>query len=149
MARYAAVFFDLFDTLIRLDRERMPSIEIRGKRIRSSAGHLHAVLVRHVPGLALEQAYDALIGSWQEAERIRAIEHREVAAPARFQDFYRRLGLEPSRLPVGLTDTLLETHKRALSSAVEFPARHRALLDRKSTRLNSSHIQKSRMPSSA
>ena len=129
MARYAAVFFDLFDTLIRLDRERMPSIEIRGKRIRSSAGHLHAVLVRHVPGLALEQAYDALIGSWQEAERIRAIEHREVAAPARFQDFYRRLGLEPSRLPAGLTDTLLETHKRALSSAVEFPARHRALLE--------------------
>ena len=30
-----------------------------------------------------------------------------------------------------------------------FPAPQMALLDRKSTRLNSSHIQKSRMPSSA
>lgn len=134
MARYAAVFFDLFDTLIRLDRERMPSVEIRGKRIRSSVGHLHAVLAPHVAGLTLEQMYDALIGSWQEAERVRAIEHREVAAPARFQDVFRRLALEPSDLPAGLTQTLLDTHKRALSSAVEFPVRHRELLERLAAR---------------
>ena len=130
MARYDAVFFDLFDTLIRLDRERMPSVEIRGKQIRSSAGQLHAVLVPHVAGLTVEHTYDALIGSWREAERIRAIEHREVAAPTRFADFFRRLALEPSGLPAGLTQTLLDTHKRALSSAVEFPARHRKLLER-------------------
>ena len=134
MTRYGAVFFDLFDTLIRLDRERMPSVEIRGKRIRSSAGHLHAVLAPYVAGLTLEQTYDALIRSWHEAERIRAIEHREVAAPARFQDVFRRLGLEPSDLPAGLTQTLLDTHKRALSSAVEFPARHRELLERLAAR---------------
>ena len=130
MPRYEGVFFDLFDTLIRLDRDRMPWIEIRGRRVRSTAGRLHDVLVAHVPGLALEQTYDALVGSWQEAERIRAIEHREVPAPARFQDFFRRLTLEPGGLPAGLTETLLDTHKRALSGAVEFPARHRALLER-------------------
>ena len=134
MPRYTAVFFDLFDTLIRLDRERMPTIEIRGKRIRSSAGRLHAVLAPHAPGLGLEQMYDALIGSWQEAERIRAIEHREVAAPDRFADMFRRLALVPSDLPAELLQTLLDTHKRALSGAVEFPARHRALLERLAAR---------------
>ncbi len=130
MARYAAVFFDLFDTLIRFDRERMPSIEIRGKRVRSTAGHLHAVLAPHVAALTLEQTYDALVASWREAERIRAIEHREVAAPARFADFFRRLALPPAGLPAGLTQTLLDTHKCALAESVEFPARHRALLER-------------------
>jgi putative hydrolase of the HAD superfamily len=130
MTRYAAVFFDLFDTLIRFDRERMPAIEIRGKRVRSTAGRLHAVLAPHAPGLTLERTWDALVGSWQEAERIRAIEHQEVAAPTRFEDFFRRLELGPEDRPPGLTQTLLDTHKRALASAVEFPARHRALLER-------------------
>ena len=39
-------------------------------------------------------------------------------------------------------DGMLEDRKRALGG-------HASMLDRKSTRLNSSHIQKSRMPSSA
>jgi HAD superfamily hydrolase (TIGR01549 family) len=126
----AAVLFDLFDTLVLFDRDRLPLLELRGRQVRSTAGHLHAVLREHVPALELETCYDALIWSWQEAERARAVDHREVAAPERFQHFYRRLALDPAALPAGLTASLLDTHRRELTKAAEFPAHHVTLLAR-------------------
>ena len=53
-------------------------------------------------------------------------------------------------LPTELIDRLdfEEVNNRVLAEGGE-PATAQAVLDRKSTRLNSSHIQKSRMPSSA
>lgn len=130
MTRYTAVFFDLFDTLVRFDRERLPSIEIDGRLVRSTVGHLHALLAPHAPGCTLGACYQALLGSWQEAERLRALDGREVPARARFADFFRRLALDPAALPAGLDTALLETHRRELSRAAEFPAHHGPLLER-------------------
>jgi len=80
---YAAILFDLFDTLVRFDRERMPEIDIHGKTVRSSAGLLHAILRTQAPDVGLDRCYEALGESWREAERLRAIDHREVPAAAR------------------------------------------------------------------
>jgi putative hydrolase of the HAD superfamily len=127
---YRAVFFDLFDTLVRFRRDRLPEIEIAGKTVRSTAGHLHAVLIRHAPQVTLERCYAALLASWQEAERLRAIDHREVAARERFGFFFRTLGLEPAALPVGLDEALMEAHRRQLAKAASVPDHHRPLLER-------------------
>jgi HAD superfamily hydrolase (TIGR01549 family) len=127
---YAAILFDLFDTLVRFDRDRLPVIEIGGKTVRSTAGHLHRVLCEHVPDLSLEACYGALLESWQEAERRRAVDHREVAAPERFDHFLDRLALPSTTVPPGLVQQLLETHRRELAKAAEFPAHHRPLLEK-------------------
>ncbi len=127
---YEAVFFDLFDTLVCFDRDRLPIVEINGRTVRSTAGHLHAVLAPHAPDVTLERCYEALIGSWQEAERLRKVDDREVPAPTRFADFYRRLALDPALLPPGLTAALLDTHRRELSKAAECPKHYRPLLER-------------------
>jgi putative hydrolase of the HAD superfamily len=127
---YRAVFFDLFDTLVRFQRERLPEIEIDGKTVRSTAGHLHAVLARHAPQVTLQRCYAALLTSWQEAERLRAIDHREVAARERFSYFFRTLGLDPATLPAGLDEALIEAHREQLAGAASFPAHHRPLLER-------------------
>jgi putative hydrolase of the HAD superfamily len=124
---YRAVFFDLFDTLVRFQRDRLPEIEINGKTVRSTAGHLHAVLARHAPEVSLERCYAALLTSWQEAERLRAIDHREVAARERFSYFFRALELTP---PAGLDEALIEAHREQLARAASFPAHHRPLLER-------------------
>ena len=127
---YGAVFFDLFDTLVRFERDRLPEIEISGRRVRSTAGHLHAVLARAAPQVTLEECYAALQASWQEAERLRAIDHREVPARERFAVFFQRLGLDGATLPPDLDVALIDAHRRELAKAASFPAHHRPLLER-------------------
>jgi putative hydrolase of the HAD superfamily len=127
---YTALFFDLFDTLVRFERERLPVVEINGKTVRSTVGHVHAVLAAHAPQVTLAQTYAALAASWQEAERLRAIDHREVPARERFADFFRRLALDPRALPDGLDVALIDAHRRELAKAATFPAHHRPLLER-------------------
>ncbi|PYM91905.1 MAG: hypothetical protein DME04_17480 [Candidatus Rokuibacteriota bacterium] len=127
---YAAVLFDLFDTLVRFDRERMPEIQINGKTVRSSAGMLHTILRTQAPHIGLEACYEALSDSWREAERLRALDHREVAAPDRFAHFFRRLGLDETTLPPGFGRRLIDAHRGALGRAAEFPAYHGPLLRR-------------------
>jgi FMN phosphatase YigB (HAD superfamily) len=126
--RYRAVLFDLFDTLIHFDPERLPRVDVAGKTVRSSAGLLHRVLRGHAPAVSLEQCYDALRASWQEAERRRAADHREVTAQERMHDMLRRLQLDPHACPSGFVETLLNEHRAALSQAVEFPPHYGTLL---------------------
>jgi HAD superfamily hydrolase (TIGR01549 family) len=127
---YTALFFDLFDTLVHFDRDRLPEVEIHGKKVRSTAGHLHAVLAAHVPDLALERTYAALLASWHEAERLRAIDHREVPATERFAEFFRRLSVDPASLPAGLDVALIDAHRRELAKAARFPDHYGPLLQR-------------------
>jgi len=126
--KYRAVLFDLFDTLVLFHRERLPEVEVNGKTIRSTAGHLHAEFRRFAPHVALAPFVAALFWSWQEAERIRAEDHREVGAPERFGMLFGRLGLDAGRMPAEARDTLLATHMRELSKVVECPPHHVALL---------------------
>ena len=127
---YTSVFFDLFDTLVHFDRDRLPTVEINGKTVRSTVAYLHAVLAAHAPDVTIERCYAALQASWQEAERLRAIDHREVPARERFADFFRRLALDPHDLPPGLDVALIDAHRRELAKAATFPAHHRPLLER-------------------
>ena len=127
---YSAILFDLFDTLVRFDRERMPEIEVNGKTVRSSAGLLHAILTTQAPQVGLDRCYEALGESWREAERLRAIDHREVPAAARFAHFFRALGLDETALPDGFGRALIDAHRGALGRAAEFPAHHGPLLPR-------------------
>ncbi len=126
----SAVIFDLFDTLVLLDRERLPEVHVNGKTRRTTAGHLHQAFQPFAPGLSLEGFVDALYWSWQEAERIRGESHREVTAPERFGMMFGRLGLGAGRVPPEALQMLLATHMRELSKAVVFPEHHGELLRR-------------------
>jgi HAD superfamily hydrolase (TIGR01549 family) len=125
---YRAVLFDLFDTLVWFDRNRLPEVRVNGKVIRSTAGHLHEAFRPFAPGVELAPFVDALLWSWQEAERLRHETHREVAAPERLSFLVSRLGLEAAILPPEAMAALLATHMRELSKAVVFPPHHAPLL---------------------
>jgi HAD superfamily hydrolase (TIGR01509 family) len=125
---YRAVLFDLFDTLVRFDRERLPLVRVDGRDVRSSVGRLLEVLRPSAPHVTIEALHGAMGASWKEAERLRAIDHREVPAPERFAHLFRCLSLDPDRCRPGLITDLIETHRRELARAVAFPDRHRAFL---------------------
>ncbi|HTY76404.1 MAG TPA: HAD family hydrolase [Candidatus Bathyarchaeia archaeon] len=130
----SAVLFDLFDTLVLLDRSRLPEIHVNGKARRTTAGHLHEAFRPYAPGISLEAFVDALFWSWQEAERIRGEDHREVTAPERFAMMLDHVGLGQGRVPREAIEILLATHMRELSKAVVFPEHHRELLRELRTR---------------
>jgi HAD superfamily hydrolase (TIGR01509 family) len=119
MARISTVLFDMFDTLVRLDRARLPVARIGGRDVRSSAPELYAVARGVLPGVDLEAFAAAFLWSYQEADRLRADTHREVPARERLQLFYRRLGADPGRVPATVTERLLATHMACLSRVAE------------------------------
>jgi HAD superfamily hydrolase (TIGR01549 family) len=125
---YDAVLFDLFDTLVRFDRDRLPAVQVDGRLVRSTVGELHPILATVAPEVTLEALYRALLASWQEAERRRAIDHREVAASERFAHLFQCLGLDAEACPREVMQALIDAHRRGLSGAAEFPAHHRPLL---------------------
>lgn len=127
---YQAVLFDLFDTLVLFDRNRLPVVQVNGRAVRSTAGRLYEVFRAYAPDVDLGAFADALLGSWQEAERLRSIDHREVSAPQRFRMLFERLGLDPDRVPAALVEALLSAHRQELSRAMEFPGHHGPLLAR-------------------
>ncbi len=124
----SAVLFDLFDTLVLLDRSRLPEVHVNGKTRRTTAGHLHRAFLPFAPGLSLEDFVDALFWSWQEAERLRGESHREVTAPERFGMMFLHLGLGHGMVPPEALQMLLATHMQELSKAVVFPEHHADLL---------------------
>jgi FMN phosphatase YigB (HAD superfamily) len=126
----SAVLFDLFDTLVLLDRSRLPEVQVNGKTRRTTAGHLHRAFQPFAPGLSLEAFVDALFWSWEEAERIRGESHREVTAPERFGMMFGQLGLGQGKVPPEGLQLLLATHMTELSKAVVFPKHHGDLLRR-------------------
>jgi FMN phosphatase YigB (HAD superfamily) len=119
MARYAAILFDMFDTLVRLDRSRLPAAQIGGREVRSSVPVLHRLSTSALPGVGLEAFYEAFLWSYQEAERLRADTHVEIPAYRRLELFYRRVGADPAAMPAALTERLLATHMACLAGAAE------------------------------
>jgi putative hydrolase of the HAD superfamily len=129
MARYAAVLFDMFDTLVRFDRSRLPAARIGGREVRSSVPELHRVAASALPGVALPAFYDAFLWSYQEAERLRADTHEEVPAQRRLELFYRRVGVDPAEIPPVVTERLLATHMTCLAGVAEPMPGQAELLD--------------------
>lgn len=119
MRRYTTVLFDLFDTLIRLDRRRLPTVRIDGRDVRTSAAGIYPGVAALIPGVTLEAFYAAFLWSYEEAERQRAADHREIPARERLGFCYARLGLDPARLPAELSERLLAGHMACLARVAE------------------------------
>jgi len=83
-----------------------------------------------LPHVELPAFFEALHWSWREAEAVRAEHGREVTASERFHLLFHRLGVDPERMPSGLLDQLLETHKQYLSTAACLPESYREVLNR-------------------
>ena len=99
-----AVVFDLFDTLVDLHMDRLPPVEIGGRRFPSTAGHLHALVAEHAE-VGWEAFAQALHAVEREVRAPRAELGRELPTLERMQEILLRLGLRDAALAERLTDT--------------------------------------------
>jgi FMN phosphatase YigB (HAD superfamily) len=119
MAAYTTVLFDMFDTLVRFDRARLPRTRLDGREVTSSVGCLYPVAAPSLPGVTIEAFYQAFHASYRDAETRRGPEHREVPAVERFGCCYTRLGVDPAAVPGELTERLIGLHAGCLAAAAD------------------------------
>ena len=114
-----AVIFDLFDTLVDLHMERLPPLEIGGRRVPATTTALHAAVAERHP-VEIETFAASLgrvDGHWREHHYPQGIEFPTVE---RFEKLLAALDL-----PVDdLVDRLTEIHMAALRDHARIPAHH-------------------------
>jgi putative hydrolase of the HAD superfamily len=118
-----AVVFDLFDTLVDLRFEDLPTRKHRGMRVPASALDLHAEVSRHAE-LPLESFVDAMLEGGRAFQESHFANDREVPTELRFRDTLGRLGLEVE----GLAARMTEIHMGVLERAVRPLPHHEQVL---------------------
>ncbi|MFQ5880938.1 MAG: HAD family hydrolase [Candidatus Methylomirabilales bacterium] len=125
---YDVVIFDLFDTLVDFDRERLPLIHVNGKVIRSTTAVVYPLFAERYADISLTTFYDAFLDSLNEAARLREAEEREVSARERFHLLFQKLQIPITPESEALLTTLLDAHMACLADAVHAPPEHQELL---------------------
>lgn len=128
MRSYAALIFDLFDTVIDFRRDRMPMIRVNGTDVRSTSQHVYERFRSVVPNVPFEAFYTAFMEGYREVEQIRARELCEVESAHRFRLILSKLGVQAHDVPADFSQWLADIHMAKLSEAMDFPEDHGPLL---------------------
>lgn len=126
---YRGVLFDLFGTLVRFDLARLPSLELRGRRVPTTIAGLEELLAAVAPGVGVVGFLDALMAVTRELALERACDHREHPSRERFQRALLHVGVAAETAADGGV-LLSRAHLALLAGATEYPASHRALVAR-------------------
>ena len=113
------MLFDLFDTLVDLDMQNLPAVEIRGQRFHSTHRALHEVIVQRVD-LDFESFADALRAVDRELRSRAYTEGRELPTIERFGALARRLDLDDPELAGELT----AVHMQGIFESARFLSHH-------------------------
>lgn len=119
------VVFDLFDTLVDLQREELPIVDWGEGPRRSTIGPLHEV-VRPLNGMTLPDFAKAVIAANRAYIWAHWAEDREITTEQRFADLLERLGIEED----GLVEQLTEVHVGWLARVAQAPPHHAEVLRR-------------------
>ena len=119
-----AVVFDLFDTLVDLRAEDLPTEQYNGARIPASARRVHAVVAERHP-VAFDAFQAAMLSGMRAFQESHLAVDREVKTLERFTDALARLGIVDPELARRMT----WVHMEVLKSAVRVPEHHAAVLD--------------------
>ena len=116
MVALRAVLFDLFDTLVDLHMDRLPEVQLRGRRTRSTSPFLYEALRSHLGSvLSFEAFADTLATVDAELHAVMHAERREVPTLERFRLLAQRLGLSAPELPELLTRVHMDQVVRCVS----------------------------------
>jgi len=125
MPRYRALLFDLCETLVHFDDERLPLVEIAARPTRSTALAIHQA-VPGAPSIRFDDFYACLLAVTDEIAAARERDHREVTSRERFRRVLARLGAASGP---DVADRLVAAHMTLLADALVFPPHHRDVLD--------------------
>jgi HAD superfamily hydrolase (TIGR01549 family) len=118
--RIRAVSLDLFDTLVDLHMDRLPLVEISGRRIPSTYGLLHAASLQW-HGLDFERFAAELGQNDREGRDSHYAVHRELPTLERFKSFARRVGVGDEAMAEALTRVHMAEIRRQATHLAHHP----------------------------
>jgi putative hydrolase of the HAD superfamily len=127
-APYRGVLFDLFGTLVVFDGERLPTLEVDGRHLRTTVGALGDLIAEFVPGTAPADFLRALLSVSDEMARVRSYDHVELPSRERFRRALERVGCDDGRLAEAAVH-LSRAHMACIVAATVLPPAHAALVD--------------------
>ena len=121
------IAFDLFDTLVDQNQERLAPIEIEGgRRVGATTPALHAVLSEKIGGSLTLLEFADLLRAVDEELRVDTIDRGvELSTLDRFAALATRLGC---RDVLAMAQALTEAHMGILHDAVTVPSHHESIL---------------------
>lgn len=128
MRSIAAVFCDLFDTVIDFDTSRLPEILVDGNRTRSTSGVVYDLFSRSHPEISFEKFHAVFIESYREAERRRNSTMKETPSTSRFGILFTMLGLSADSSTKELIERMVSSHMETMAGAMTFPAENLPVL---------------------
>jgi putative hydrolase of the HAD superfamily len=131
---YTTLIFDAFDTVVHIDRARLPSCKLNGKTIPTTAPAVHAAYCGHFGETDLDVFYAAFSQSFDETEKTRLEELREIPSQERFRTMLRLLGRNGDDAAPEVLDSLTHAHMNQLQEALEVRPETLGVLDWASTK---------------
>ena len=128
MKKYSTLIFDLFDTIIDFNFNRLPFIENNGVRSRTTSKEVFSVFKSYYPHIEFERFFPSFIKSYQEFLDIKKKEYREYPNRGRFKIMLEDMGIAHGEQTRELEDSMVKAHMNGLASCVEFPEENRITL---------------------
>jgi putative hydrolase of the HAD superfamily len=116
---YTTLIFDAFDTVVHINRARLPACEVNGKPVHSTAPAIHEVYTRHFGKLDFDVFFSAFSQSFAQVSEIRRTEHREIRSQERFRLLLQALGHDTTGTPPEILDSLTTAHMDQLQESFE------------------------------
>jgi putative hydrolase of the HAD superfamily len=113
---YTTLIFDAFETVVHINREKLPSCVLEGKAIPTTAPAVHSACQRLLGPIGFDAFFAAFSESWKEIEEMRRTEFREVASQERFRIMLRILGRH-AEFPI--VEELTRVHMKCIRDAIE------------------------------
>jgi HAD superfamily hydrolase (TIGR01549 family) len=115
-----AVSLDLFDTLVDLHMDRLPVVELSGRRVPSTYGLLHAASLQW-HALDFERFADELARSDRDSRELHYAVHRELPTLERFRTFAARVGVRDDAMAHALTRVHMAEIKKQVTRIAHHP----------------------------
>ncbi len=129
MKSYSTLIFDAFDTVIHIERKRLPEHKIGKDTGHTTAPRVYEVYTKEDGELRFEDFIDAFLESSAEAYRRRKTDLREIPSADRFRIMLELLGKDASTFAPDLPQRLAETHMEHFGAALEIRSKSHQLLE--------------------
>ena len=116
---YNTLIFDAFDTVVHINRNKLPTYEVNGQEVQTTAAAVHEAYCARFGKLDFDVFYRAFSQSFAEIAEVRRKEWREVRSQDRMRALLRILGHAADNVPQEILESLTEAHMSQLEETFE------------------------------